>query len=362
MDYPALSHSWFLLSETIAVKRLDKSAFLHHGTGIPKEIVTHFTPDGTVPDDGTPITLVHSGTQYSAHLQYDAVKKRVRLFWAADLEAVIQQTFPAVHQKHLNDLDVEQPPLMKLTTTAPLSFQIEFSETHETSGDWTDLELEASVLAYFQMLNKEQKGVAYNKSETNRQLREVILSSRSKGSVEFRMANISAVLEDLCHPIIKGYRSRDNVGAEVSARIKKAIYAHDLLTPLDYSPTADDTELDKKVTSLLKKGVQGKPKGQKTPKKTAKTGSGFERDPLVKSWVLQNANGICELCSSAAPFVDAHGKGFLEVHHVQFLANDGEDTIENAVALCPNCHRKAHYAAEPQIVTEDIKKLVTRIV
>ncbi len=26
------------------------------------------------------------------------------------------------------------------------------------------------------------------------------------------------------------------------------------------------------------------------------------------------------------------------------LANNGDDTVENAIALCPNCHRKAHYS------------------
>jgi 5-methylcytosine-specific restriction protein A len=25
------------------------------------------------------------------------------------------------------------------------------------------------------------------------------------------------------------------------------------------------------------------------------------------------------------------------------LASDGDDTVENAVALCPNCHRRAHF-------------------
>jgi 5-methylcytosine-specific restriction protein A len=32
----------------------------------------------------------------------------------------------------------------------------------------------------------------------------------------------------------------------------------------------------------------------------------------------------------------------LEVHHIQWLSNDGDDTIDNIVALCPNCHRKMH--------------------
>jgi 5-methylcytosine-specific restriction endonuclease McrA len=30
-------------------------------------------------------------------------------------------------------------------------------------------------------------------------------------------------------------------------------------------------------------------------------------------------------------------------HHVKQLAHGGEDTVENAIAVCPNCHRKAHH-------------------
>ena len=65
------------------------------------------------------------------------------------------------------------------------------------------------------------------------------------------------------------------------------------------------------------------------------------------------AEGRCELCEEPAPFLNSNGEGFLEVHHIQHLANDGDDTIENTVALCPNCHRKMHILDKKK----DIKKL-----
>lgn len=46
------------------------------------------------------------------------------------------------------------------------------------------------------------------------------------------------------------------------------------------------------------------------------------------------------MCDLPAPFKDKKGRPYLESHHVIWLADDGADTIENAVALCPNCHRK----------------------
>lgn len=32
----------------------------------------------------------------------------------------------------------------------------------------------------------------------------------------------------------------------------------------------------------------------------------------------------------------------METHHIEWLAHGGADTVENTVALCPNCHKKMH--------------------
>ena len=66
------------------------------------------------------------------------------------------------------------------------------------------------------------------------------------------------------------------------------------------------------------------------------------RDPYISEYVKRIANGKCQLCNKPAPFKDYKGKPYLESHHIVWIANGGEDTIENTVALCPNCHRKMH--------------------
>jgi len=58
--------------------------------------------------------------------------------------------------------------------------------------------------------------------------------------------------------------------------------------------------------------------------------------------VKKGAHGRCDLCAMTAPFMTSKGKPYLECHHVTPLAKGGGDTIDNAVALCPNCHRKMH--------------------
>lgn len=70
----------------------------------------------------------------------------------------------------------------------------------------------------------------------------------------------------------------------------------------------------------------------------------FKRNPDVIAEVLNRAAGKCERCLSPAPFLRASdGSPFLEVHHRHSLAGGGDDTVGNALALCPNCHREHHY-------------------
>jgi predicted HNH restriction endonuclease len=70
----------------------------------------------------------------------------------------------------------------------------------------------------------------------------------------------------------------------------------------------------------------------------------YRRDPDVIAEVLLRANGLCEKCNKNAPFIRASdGTPYLEVHHMIRLADGGEDTVENAIALCPNCHKELHF-------------------
>ena len=71
---------------------------------------------------------------------------------------------------------------------------------------------------------------------------------------------------------------------------------------------------------------------------------GYRRNPDVVAEVLKRASGNCEECENEAPFIKASdGSPYLEVHHVQMLSARGEDTVENAIAVCPNCHKRLHY-------------------
>jgi 5-methylcytosine-specific restriction protein A len=88
--------------------------------------------------------------------------------------------------------------------------------------------------------------------------------------------------------------------------------------------------------------------------------SQFLRSPYVAEYAKRRAKGRCQLCSQPAPFADKNGEPFLECHHIIWLSRGGEDSIQNTVALCPNCHRKMHALDLPED-KEMLSKLVADI-
>lgn len=82
----------------------------------------------------------------------------------------------------------------------------------------------------------------------------------------------------------------------------------------------------------------------------------YERNAWVSEYAKRLANGICQLCDTAAPFINAAGEPYLETHHIVWLSKGGEDSTANTVALCPNCHRKMHILD----LKYDIQKLLNQ--
>ena len=68
------------------------------------------------------------------------------------------------------------------------------------------------------------------------------------------------------------------------------------------------------------------------------------RSRAIHLYVLKRASGRCEGCNALAPFSKSDGSAYLEPHHATRLSDDGPDHPANVIGLCPNCHRRAHYA------------------
>ncbi|MFC1909739.1 DUF3883 domain-containing protein, partial [Chloroflexota bacterium] len=70
--------------------------------------------------------------------------------------------------------------------------------------DWSRKEVEAIVADYFDMWDKELRGMDYSKAEHRHHLAR-FLNGRSKGAIEYKHQNISAILIELGFLYIAGY-------------------------------------------------------------------------------------------------------------------------------------------------------------
>ena len=104
-----------------------------------------------------------------------------------------------------------------------------------------------------------------------------------------------------------------------------------------------EKEIEKSRKSTAAQRLERLLHAPKKPKIIFVLSKAYQRNPDVIVEVLNNAKGVCDNCGCKAPFIKAKdGLPYLEVHHRIPLANGGDDTVDNAIALCPNCHRKAH--------------------
>ncbi|MBI3093641.1 MAG: HNH endonuclease [Rhodocyclales bacterium] len=112
-------------------------------------------------------------------------------------------------------------------------------------------------------------------------------------------------------------------------------YSCDLLRIIP-TPIFDDDAID---------DLSATPRGQEQPTRLTTNCQRFRRDLEIREYVLNRANGHCELCGKLG-FVTSTGDQYLEAHHIISLAKQGPDTLGNVIALCPEHHRQAHYGAD----------------
>jgi len=220
--------------------------------------------------------------------------------------------------------------------------------------DWSKEELRASVVAYIEMRNLEQRGEKFVKKRYYEKLSKSF--GRSAKAFEYRMQNISYVYSVLGRQWIKGLRPAKNVGANVLPIIEGLIHQH------EGNVSIPKLEFEERVSKLRREKSLTKPQGRVSPKKQTKETTAFNRDPKVVAWVLNNSRGICESCATPAPFTKPDGDFYLEVHHVRRLADSGSDTITNAVAVCPNCHRALHYSDNKTLMILNLYDSTARLI
>lgn len=94
-----------------------------------------------------------------------------------------------------------------------------------TGSDWSNGEIDLIVADYFDMLGMELHGVSFVKAQRNAVLQEA--TGRSRGSIEFKHQNISAVLMQLGLPWISGYKPMANFQKALLDGVERYLDAQD---------------------------------------------------------------------------------------------------------------------------------------
>tara|TARA_Y100000589_G_C27188705_1_gene643810 strand:- start:1714 stop:2829 length:1116 start_codon:yes stop_codon:yes gene_type:complete len=239
--------SWSMISNSTAIKSIDRSSILHFGSAIPKDKRWFFQITGLKPGDSRDALISFRGEPYEAKL-INKIDDRTQILWKADLQVDLQKVLPGYFRHY------------------------QFKE---------NLPINSAHLEFTRL------------SSTNYAL--------------------EVIKEDLTLP------SEKEIFLELEEELKRS----------------KSNPKERKKRLLMAKVI---------PDKIEVVSTQFRRNPDVIAEVLERAAGICEKCKTTAPFTRASdGTPYLEVHHIIPLSQGGPDTTENALGLCPNCHREAHF-------------------
>lgn len=120
------------------------------------------------------------------------------------------------------------------------------------------------------------------------------------------------------------------------------------IAELDFEPLGDS------LAQLRDKALDA---ANPAPKRNSRTTTAIERSKVICDYVFARASGQCEECGSA-PFNRPNGTVYLEAHHIRRLTDGGPDDPRFMIALCPNCHRQAHYGRDAKAFNEQLQDLV----
>ena len=88
----------------------------------------------------------------------------------------------------------------------------------------------------------------------------------------------------------------------------------------------------------------------------------YERDAVVRAYVLRRANGICESCTQPAPFTrKSDGTPYLEPHHIRRVSDGGPDHPRWVAGICPSCHREIHFGANGRAKNDELQARIARL-
>ena len=395
------SFSWRIIGDHSATKQCDKSFFDYCVTGVPRDICWFFGVDDLSPGDRKDVTLHYDGKSYAAYFTVDQYS-RVRLSWETALGnsvaaykvitpyplALYEKVDEVHYNVHMlvgterllyrNAAEWIVPSNPKIYDAAGAFYDLIKVDWHQTRP-LANIEVDDIVYIY---TSAPVKAITHQCVVNKVGIPSLEISDAkyyvggsdpfSSGPfVELQCVREFDALDGLT---LAGLREHGlNSSMQGPLKVKNELYDHmqamvaeqQTIERLAGGPEhymgvsrGDFSEVDERVASQLDddelKAIAIKHQATSVEVREVTTKQ-RQRNPYVAEYAKRRANGRCQLCGNPAPFADSNGKPYLESHHLVWLANGGTDTIDNTVALCPNCHRKMHVLNDAR----DVEKLKT---
>jgi len=137
-DDDVQSDSWETQFGTVAIKTMDRTSFLYHGSGIPVEIRNFFNINSIIPGKIDPIQLLFKNNIYEAKIRIDRQPNpRTQILWHADFENTIKTVLPkwCEHFSTSHNILPESPKMRFIKTNSPTQYAIEFIEPEKILAD-----------------------------------------------------------------------------------------------------------------------------------------------------------------------------------------------------------------------------------
>lgn len=115
------AYSWRTVGNQVAIKRLDRSAFYHHGTGIPIEVRPFFGLERLSRGETRDTVLVYNDKRYPAAFSRKKDKDstgRTQLHWHSDFSSILRNELPTWYDLFGADpSEVNNPPELRFSRT-----------------------------------------------------------------------------------------------------------------------------------------------------------------------------------------------------------------------------------------------------
>jgi len=388
VDFEYESHSWKIISDTVATKQMDKSSFKHHGTGIPVDIRKFFGIDTMNVGERREITLIQGILRYPAHFEMVNRKNpRTRLLWRIDLESYIRTTFPKWAENFEKDTKPQtSTPVMKFTkTNSKDNYSISFEEKRLSSQALAvnavysreDLKKQFSITdasiknGIFKPKDFSSVWlfVTEEKTPDRTQYKDFFdgFSLQFEGQTMARTDSLIYNHEADENEILVFYRKKKgefaNYGFTYLGRFRYQSHTPGK-APLEptkfiFYPLDIATDEDKDVWVVADKSYKPMVEG----KERTRIQTYYERNPGLRSQAIAIHGTKCVVCGfDFGKQYGPYGEGYIEIHHLiphsAIKGEHGVDPKTDLVPVCSNCHRMIHRPQGTWLTIDQLKKIL----